>query len=43
MVATREVLGISSRRAAAVGVRAAAGLLIVSNVFLIPIAIFGVV
>lgn len=43
MVATREVLGISSRRAAAVGVMAAAGLLIVSNVFLIPIAIFGVV
>lgn len=43
MVAGRAVLGLSVRRAAGTGVMAAAGLLIVSNVFLVPIAIFGVV
>jgi hypothetical protein len=41
-VATYAVLGLSARRAAGTGVMAAAGLLIVSNVFLVPIAIFGV-
>ncbi len=43
MVAAHAVLGISVRRAAGAGVMAAAGLLIVSNVFLVPVAIFGVV
>jgi hypothetical protein len=42
MVATQAVLGLSVRRAAGAGLMAAAGLLIVSNVFLVPIAIFGV-
>jgi hypothetical protein len=42
IVATHAVLGLSARRAAGTGVMAAAGLLIVSNVFLVPIAIFGV-
>lgn len=43
VVATHAVLGLSIRRAAGVGVMAAAALLIISNVFLIPVAIFGVV
>jgi hypothetical protein len=43
VVAAQAVLGLSIRRAAGTGVMAAAGLLIVSNVFLIPVAIFGVV
>lgn len=43
MVAGRAVLGLSVRPAAGTGVMAAAGLLIVSNVFLVPIAILGVV
>ena len=43
MVAAYAVLGLSVRRAAGTGVMAAAALLIVSNVFLVPVAIFGVV
>ena len=42
IAATYAVLGLSALRAVGTGVMAMAGLLIVSNVFLIPIAIFGV-